>query len=318
MNHAARLLAAGRATVADSVRVSFDLFKVMIPVIITVKILKEFDLIRLLAAPLSPLMDLVGLPAKMGLAWATAMVVNIYSGIAVYVSLAQEMTPPTVGQATIMATMMLFAHSLPVELKVAERCGVNLWIQGLIRFASALLCGLLLRVGFAPFERFSAPAPILFKVEQSAQSLGAWAWSETLNLLWIFLIITTLMGLIRALQALRVVEFLNRALAPVLRLMGVGRDAATITVVGMMLGLSYGSGLIIHEARSGRISARDLFASLSLMGMAHSLIEDTLLMTLLGANFLGTFWARLVFSMIATALLAKGYDMLMKRRALAA
>jgi hypothetical protein len=318
MNHAARLLAAGRATLADSVRVSFDLFKVMVPVLVTVKILKEFDLVRPLAAPLTPLMDLVGLPAKMGLVWATALVVNIYSGLAVYVSLAQESAALSVGQATILATMILFAHSMPVELKVAQRCGVSLWGQGVIRMAAAIVCGLLLRFALAPFERFSAPAPLLFKAAPPAPDLGAWAWAEFVNLLWIFLIILALMAMMRVLQALRVVEMLNRLFAPILRLMGIGRDAATITVVGMVLGLSYGSGLIIHEARSGKVSDKDLFASLSLMGMAHALIEDTLLMALIGANILGTFWARMVFAMLATALLAKGFDMARKRRGLAA
>lgn len=313
MSYAARLFAAGRATLADAVRVSFDLFKVMIPVIITVKILKEFDVVRYLAAPLAPLMELVGLPAKMGLVWGTALVVNIYSGLAVYVALAQEMATPTVGQATILATMILFAHSMPVELKVAERCGVNLWAQAAIRMGAALACGALMRLVFTHVDSFQAPAALIFKLQPPAQGLWAWAWSETLNLLWIFAIILGLMAVMRALQFLRVVEFLNTLLAPVLRLMGIGRDAATITVVGMMLGLSYGSGLIIHEARSGRISPKDLFASLSLMGMAHALIEDTLLMALIGANVLGTFWMRLVFSMVATALLAKGYNVMMRR-----
>lgn len=309
-----RLLDASRTTFRDAARVSFDLFKVMVPVLITVKILKEFDLVQYLAVPLAPFMTMMGLPAELGLAWATAIALNIYSGLAVYVSLLPDLAPLTVGQATIMATITLFAHNMILELKVAERCGVNLWVQAAIRMAAALCCGVLMHMLFAGWESFQAPATLLFKAPSGNPSLGAWAWSETVNLFWIFVIILTLMGLMRVLQFLRVVAALNAVLAPVLWLMGIGRAAATITVVGVMLGLNYGGGLIIHEAKSGRVGQRDLFASLSLMGMAHALIEDTLLMTLIGANFLGTFWIRLAFAMLATALVVKIYDMVLRRR----
>ncbi|NMC48238.1 MAG: hypothetical protein GYA47_02220, partial [Desulfovibrio sp.] len=65
------LAAPALSALRDAVRISLDLYKIMIPVIIGVKILKELDLISLLAVPLSPLMELTGLPADMGLVWAT-------------------------------------------------------------------------------------------------------------------------------------------------------------------------------------------------------------------------------------------------------
>ena len=43
-----------KRAVTDAVRICLDLFRVMIPVIIVVKALKEFGLISYLAAPLAP------------------------------------------------------------------------------------------------------------------------------------------------------------------------------------------------------------------------------------------------------------------------
>ena len=48
-------------------RISLELYKIMIPIIIAVKILQELDLISWLALPLEPFMRLMGLPGEMGL-----------------------------------------------------------------------------------------------------------------------------------------------------------------------------------------------------------------------------------------------------------
>ncbi|MEC8259997.1 MAG: hypothetical protein VX032_06220, partial [SAR324 cluster bacterium] len=46
----------------DSLEISFELFKVMIPVVILVKILQEFGAITVLGEWLTPLMQFLGLP----------------------------------------------------------------------------------------------------------------------------------------------------------------------------------------------------------------------------------------------------------------
>lgn len=87
--------------------------------------------------------------------------------------------------------------------------------------------------------------------------------------------------------------------------MGIGREAGPLTIVGMIMGLSYGGGMITHEAHSGRIASKDVFASLSLMGLAHAVFEDTLLLAVLGGHVSGLLWARVVFALIVIAILAR-------------
>ena len=91
------------------------------------------------------------------------------------------------------------------------------------------------------------------------------------------------------------------------------KDAAPITIIGTTLGISYGGGLIIQEARSGKLSEKDAFLSVSLMGLTHSLIEDTILMMTIGASLLGILLGRVVFAIIAMIILVRLISMLSDR-----
>ena len=72
-----------------------------------------------------------------------------------------------------------------------------------------------------------------------------------------------------------------------------------------MLGLSFGGGLLIKEAGSGKLSTKDIFIAMTLLSVCHSLIEDTLLIMILGAHISGVFWGRLVFSLLFTVLISR-------------
>jgi hypothetical protein len=294
--------------VKDALSVSYHLFKVMIPVLILVKVLKELGLIRSLAVPLEPVMRLVGLPAEMGLVWATAMLNNIYGSIVVLLSLVDE-APLTTAQATVLGTMILVAHSLPVELKIAQKSGPRLLFQGAARIGSALLIGWVLHLVYGGLELLEDPVNILLSPEAGVspgkESIAAWAVGELGNLASIFGIIVGLLLFMRALERFRITEIMNRVLQPVLRLMGIGPKASTIAIIGVTLGISYGGGLIIREARSGRIDKRDVFYALTLMGLAHSLFEDTLLMVMMGGHLSGLLWARALFAVAALLLLVR-------------
>ena len=82
------LLKTLREVLMDAVHVSFDFFKVLIPISIAMKILAELDWIRYLALPLEPVMQLTGLPADLGIAWAsgTATLETALAGVPTVVS----------------------------------------------------------------------------------------------------------------------------------------------------------------------------------------------------------------------------------------
>ena len=54
-----------------------------------------------------------------------------------------------------------------------------------------------------------------------------------------------------------IIDRLNNLLEPALKVLGMSKNAAPITMIGMTLGLAYGGGLIIKEAKSGILSKKD-------------------------------------------------------------
>ncbi len=286
----------------EIVTVSLMLFRIMIPVIIVIRILEELGLIVYLSQLLAPVMGIVGLPESMGLVWATTMVTNIYGGMIIFFN-AAETTPLTIAQATIIGGMMLVAHSMPIEVRIAQKAGVRLAATLVLRIVGAVIYGLLLNGLYSAGDWLQTPHQMSWIPEQVDTSWLGWGITQLKNIGIIFLIIAALITLLRILKILHIERLLHVLLQPVLRLLGIGHQATNVTIIGMTLGLSIGGGLLINEARQGHILPKDIFSSMGLLGLCHSIIEDTLLILLLGADISGVLWLRLVFGVLVVAII---------------
>ncbi len=284
--------------------VSLILFRIMVPVIVVVKILQELDLIRHIAGALSPVMQLVGLPGSMGLVWVTAMATNTYGGIAAFVSTAPGLNM-SVAQITVIASMILVAHSLPVEITISRKAGLRIPFSIPFRIICGFILGFFLNLIFSSSGILQGEGTILWEATAQDSTLGAWVLVKLKSLATIYVVVLALIFLLRVLDRLGITKALNRLLKPLLTSMGIGESAATITIIGLVLGISYGGGLIIKGARSGSIPTRDVFYAVSLMCLAHAMIEDSFLMMSLGASIIGVFFARLFFTWAAIFLLVK-------------
>ena len=293
-----------RSLFSKSNHISWTLFKLMIPIILIIKLLEELGLVVLLSEWLEPIMHLVGLPGAIGLVWATTLVTNLYGGIIVYASLAADV-PMTVAQVTIMSTMMLIAHALPIEGRIAQKAGVRFSFTILLRVGMAIVFGVMFNQIYLLTDTLQQPAILLWTPDSVDASLSAWIYNQLFSLLLIYLIVFALVLLLDVLQRIGVIEQINRSLRPVLHLLGIGREAETITIVGLTLGISYGGALLINEAEEGHIKPIDVLFSISLLGLSHSLIEDTLLMLLIGADLSGILFGRVLFTFMMIFLMVR-------------
>ncbi len=288
--------------VLAALQTSGMLFKIIIPISMVTRLLQQWGVVDQLGLLLAPLMELVGLPGQIGLVWATALFTNLYGGMVVFASVAPGLNL-TIAQATVLTTMMLVAHALPLELRIAQKAGTRFRAMLLLRVGGALLLGALLNLSYRLSGTLQQPNQAFWNPPAVDPSWGGWLLAEVRNMLSIFLIILTLMALLRLLKAIGITDLLTRLLEPLLNLLGMGREAAPLTIIGITLGISYGGGLIIKEAQSGRLSKQDVFFSMAMLGLCHSLIEDSLVMMLLGGHISGVLWGRLLFSLLAIWLL---------------
>lgn len=296
-----------RELATEIYQVSWTLFKLMIPALIVVKVLEELGFVAYLGVLLEPLMAIVGLPESMGLVWATTILTNIYAGMLVFFY-AQQGEAMTVAQVTVIAGLMLMAHGLPVEARIAQQAGVRLRVTLLLRIGGGFLFGWLLHKIYSLGGWLQQPNELLWQPPAVDNSLLGWGKAQLESLLIIQLIVIVLLTVLKVLRSIGVERLMAIALRPLLSLLGIGRNATTITIVGVTLGLAFGGGLLIKEARAGHVSKRDIFAAMSLLAFCHSLIEDTLLVMLLGAHISGALWIRLAFSIAVVALMTRLLD----------
>jgi hypothetical protein len=286
----------------DIFNVTLTLFKIMIPMLLIIKVIEEIGGIKLISKVLGPLMNSVGLPNSMSLVWATTLLTNIYGGLIILVNMDVTLT---VAQASILGSMMLLAHTLPIEATIAKKAGVSLWLTLFVRIASSLLLAWLLHLSYQYTNALQNNAIILWKPEVITDSsyLG-WLIKQASNLFMVFTVISVLLFTLKIFKLLGIEKLMAWVLMPFLYILGISKEATNLTIIGITLGLAFGGGLLIHEAKQGHIKARDVFTAIMLLNLLHSLIEDTLLILLIGADFNTIFWGRLVFTITVISLLS--------------
>lgn len=299
-----RVHAALRALVRDVAFVYGQLLRVMVPTLVIVKALEWLGATGWIAAALSPLMGWVGLPESMGLVWAATLLTNLYTGLVVFFDVAGGESL-TVAQVSVLGILMLLAHALPMEVAVARAAGVSVWATLVLRLGGALALGAALAAIYGAGGWLGEPVMPVWRPEAVDPGLLAWALAQGRMLLWVLAVISALMALMAILRALRVERLLHRALAPVLRLIGIAPAAANITVVGVTLGITLGAGLLLKDVRAGVVSRRDVFLAMAFLGLFHSVIEDTVLILLLGADPGIIIGLRLLFALVVVGVLAR-------------
>jgi hypothetical protein len=186
--------------------------------------------------------------------------------------------------------------------------------MGIFRLGGALLYGLILNQILLWGNWLEESSILLWHPETGPVDLQTWALDQVVGLMLMFLILMGIMLLMKVLDKFGFSLFLQRIFKPLLSKLGIGKEATNITVIGITLGISYGGGLIIKESRAGTIPPKDIFFAMVLMGLFHSIVEDTLLMLLLGGSLWGLLVGRLIFALLAVWLLVRVLSLISEQR----
>lgn len=88
-------------------------------------------------------------------------------------------------------------------------------------------------------------------------------------------------------------------------LLGVSVQGLLPLVTGVIIGLTYGAGIIVHSIQTSRVHRNEAFLILLFLSVCHAIIEDTLIFVVIGAKGLILVAFRLVLAIGLTYLLSK-------------
>jgi len=120
----------------------------------------------------------------------------------------------------------------------------------------------------------------------------------------VFAIVMPLLILLEIFRHYGILQKLVRYVSPVTREIGFRDDSVFPLIAGLLFGIAFGAGVLMGEARKGRIAGDQAFLVAVFLGLFHAIIEDTLLFVSQGAVWWILVSVRLVVALAITSTMA--------------
>ena len=268
------------------------LLKLMIPISLAVTLMQHFGILAWIATWINPMFVHFGLPGESAVAFISGAAAGTYAGLDVMMSI-----PLTMKQASILALMIALCHALPMECAVNKKTGSSFWNMAVIRIVMALLCAftlnLLLPEIAGKYIYLGAEAD-----SSLAEVTTTWVLSQVKMSLMVMLIIFTLMVVQRMLEAYRLLDSLSRLLSPLMLFFGLPRHASYMWIVGNVLGISYGSAVMLELEEKGLVTKDEANDVNYHLIMNHSMLEDTIVFAATGISAILLITTRVSFALL--------------------
>ena len=282
--------------------ICIPLYKILIPFVFIIKILEISGAIEFTAKILEPLMSFVGLTPELGLVFVTAFLINIYAALVLFVNILPGIDV-SVAEITILTTMILVAHNLPIECTICKAAGISVIYTASLRLISAFVLGFILKLIYFNFGFLTETFQTFFTVKPPPENNWYWFLDQFTTLVYIFFLVCLMATVLEILKIIGVEKLFEKVFMPPLRLFGIQKEAMNIIIVGMFIGIQFGGGMLIKEVKKGTIDKQSIFLSVSLLNLLHAMIEDTILMALVGGHISGILIARVIFSLVLSYLI---------------
>lgn len=269
------------------------ILKIMIPISLAVRLLQYYGIIAWLAEYLDPLFIHIGLPGYSAIAYLTGAFVTTYAGIAVMLSMALTMR-----EATIISIMICICHAVFVESAVTKKTGSSFWKMAVLRLVLAFVCGFYLNL---VLPEMSQPFTESLQSETAStllEVLSVWGLSTLKMSVMIFLLIYALMIVQRLMERGNTMNILSKWLSPLMKVFGLPENAAYLWVVGNVLGISYGSAVMLDLEERGIVNKEEANEVNYHLVMNHSMLEDTCVFASFGVSAFWILSTRILFAII--------------------
>jgi len=123
----------------------------------------------------------------------------------------------------------------------------------------------------------------------------------------LFLVIVPVVVIFEVLRHMPVFRRAGNTVEPMMRGLGLSRNAAVPLFTGIFLGIAYGAGIIIRVSREKNLSKKELFLTGLFLATCHAVVEDILIFVAIGGNGWIMLGLRVLLAVVITALLARSW-----------
>lgn len=269
------------------------LIKITVPVTFAVMLMDYFGILAAIAGVTGPWFRYLGLPGVSAIVLITSMFTNIYSVVAIL-----TMLELPIREGIILATMCLVSHGFIIETAVMKRTGSSAIGINLVRIVGSVAVALILNMvmpgSYSGVDKVYNPIQIPF-----IDAVYGWFSSVSVTVLKIFILVNILLFLQQLLEEFGLIRIFEKPLAPLMKLMGLPRSTTFSWVVANIVGLAYGSAIMIDQREKQRITGEDADLLNHHIAISHSQLEDPLLFLTLGYTLHWLIWPRIIVAIIA-------------------
>jgi len=282
-------------SIQSAIQSAWLVLKLIIPLFILAEILLYLEVLPYISFIFEPITNILDLPKEASVGIAAAMFFNIYAGLAFLAPL--NLSPY---EWTILGTFLGVAHSLVVENAIMKKIGISYWYSCLLRIGMAFLA--ILPLKFLPQDFFvsavSSTETIVRKTYESFSDMLWHALQDSMVLsLKVIVIVTAIIFVMDYLKSRTFMQEFHQK-----------SNSLFAIVTGLLLGITYGAGIIISEVKKGTLTKADILYIGTFLMLCHSIIEDILLFVIFGANGWIILVIRVSMALVFSSILVRLYQ----------
>ncbi len=272
---------------ANALKSSWLIIKLVIPIYILADLLLYYGLLSKISFIFEPITKLLHLPPEAALSIVSGMFLNLYAAISFAAPLG--LSP---SEWTILAIFLGVCHSLLIENAIMAKVGLPNYISYILRVGGGLIV---------------AYSATFFVNGNSAKSVAKELSKRDFSSIYDLLMHSFYNASILALKIIAIITvliFVMDFIKSKLKHKNVSTPFALGT--GILLGITYGAGILINESKS--MSKKDIIFVAVFLSILHSVIEDPLLFVIYGASFTQIVTFRLIWAIIFAVLAVIFYE----------
>jgi spore maturation protein SpmB len=282
-----------KTALPKGLKTAWWLIKITVPVSFGVMLLDYFGILNLIAGYTGPFFNHLGLPGVSAIVFITSIFTNIYSVVAIL-----AMLELPVREGTILAVMCLISHGFLIESAVMKRTGSSVVRMLILRLTGSFVVAWLLNF-VMPGSMANEPISIVATQQDFPAALLHWFYSISSTVIKILILVNVLLIFQQVMEEFGWIDAINMPLSPLMKVFGLPESTTLSWVVANLIGLAYGSAIMIDQREKNKMSRDDADLLNHHVAVSHSQLEDPLLFLTLGYTLHWLIWPRILIAVMA-------------------